>query len=65
MMLPDEGCLGTVHIGIGSNATIGGENNVPFHLDHVLKEPNITIDDEIIMYDGVFNSNCRALLSTN
>ncbi len=43
-MLEDEGCLGTVHLGIGSNATIGGCNNVPLHLDFVLRSPAITID---------------------
>ena len=64
-MLPDEGSLGTAHVGIGSNITIGGRNNVPFHLDHILKKANISIDDEIIMYNGVLNSHCRSIMSTD
>ena len=62
-MLPDEGSLGTAHVGIGSNITIGGRNNVPFHLDHILKKANISIDDEIIMYNGVLNSHCQSIMS--
>ena len=52
LMLPDEGCLGTIHFGIGSNATIGGKNNVPFHLDHIIKDPTIVIDNQMIMDSG-------------
>ena len=52
MMLPDEGCLGTVHFGIGSNFTIGGNNKVSFHLDHVIKNPSFLIDGLMIMDEG-------------
>ena len=52
LMLPDEGCLGTIHFGIGSNGTIGGKNNVPFHLDHIIKDPTIVIDNLMIMDKG-------------
>lgn len=47
-MLEDEGCLGTVHLGMGSNATIGGENDVPFHLDHVIRHACVEIDGKRI-----------------
>jgi len=47
-MLEDEGCLGTVHLGMGSNATIGGENEVPFHLDHIIRDARIEIDGKPI-----------------
>jgi len=47
-MLEDEGCLGTAHLGMGSNATIGGENEVPFHLDHVIRDACIEIDGKPI-----------------
>lgn len=51
-MLEDEGCLGTVHLGIGANATIGGENSVSFHLDHILRHVTVTIDGNIIIERG-------------
>lgn len=51
-MLEDEGCLGTAHIGIGANATIGGQNNVAFHLDHIMNNVTLYIDEHIIMKDG-------------
>jgi len=51
-MLEDEGCLGTVHVGIGANATIGGKNSVPFHLDHVMKDVTFYIDDIMIIDNG-------------
>lgn len=51
-MLEDEGCRGTCHIGIGSNSTIGGKNTVGFHLDHVIKSPDIFIDRKAIMRSG-------------
>lgn len=52
-MLEDEGTLGTIHLGIGSNTTIGGLNSVPFHLDHVMCDATIFIDGEVMMRDGV------------
>jgi 2,5-dihydroxypyridine 5,6-dioxygenase len=51
-MLEDEGCLGTAHVGIGANATIGGKNSVPFHLDHIMKDVTLYIDNEMIIEDG-------------
>lgn len=53
-MLEDEGCLGTVHFGIGANATIGGKNGVPFHLDHIIRHPTFQLDDTYVMEDGEF-----------
>ena len=43
-MLEDEGCAGTIHLGFGSNATIGGANRVPFHLDFVMIGPDVSLD---------------------
>lgn len=51
-MLEDEGCAGTVHFGFGSNATIGGENAVSFHLDFVVKQPTVWLDEEMILEGG-------------
>jgi leucyl aminopeptidase (aminopeptidase T) len=51
-MLEDEGALGTVHVGIGANTALGGQNRVPFHLDHVLRAPTLAIDGRTIISDG-------------
>lgn len=52
-MLTDEGVLGCVHFGFGSNATVGGKNDVPFHLDFVFRQASLWIDDLPILIDGV------------
>jgi leucyl aminopeptidase (aminopeptidase T) len=52
IMLEDEGCLGTVHLGIGSNATIGGENTVSFHLDFVIRQATVAVDGQVILKEG-------------
>jgi len=56
-MLQDEGCAGTVHFGFGSNATIGGTINIPFHLDMVIKSPTVWLDNRMILKEGSFRDN--------
>lgn len=51
-MLIDEGAFGYVHFGFGSNCTISGKNDVNFHLDFVICEPTLTIDDFCVLKDG-------------
>ncbi len=51
-MLTDEGALGCVHFGFGSNATVGGKNAVDFHLDFVMKDATLKVDDLYILKDG-------------
>lgn len=52
IMLVDEGTLGTIHFGFGSNTTVGGYNDVGFHLDFVLREPSLEVDSQILLKDG-------------
>lgn len=52
VMLVDEGCRGTVHFGFGSNSTIGGTNSAPMHLDMVIKDPTLIIDNKTVIEDG-------------
>ncbi len=52
IMLTDEGTAGTMHFGFGSNATIGGVNEVPFHLDAVLRGPSMWIDGRLVVEHG-------------
>lgn len=53
MMLEDEGALGTIHFGFGSNSTVGGINKINFHLDMVIKNPTVLIDGCTIIRAGV------------
>jgi leucyl aminopeptidase (aminopeptidase T) len=51
-MLTDEGAMGCMHFGFGSNYTVGGQNKVDFHLDFVFKNATMTIDDKLVIEDG-------------
>ncbi|MGE5811991.1 MAG: aminopeptidase [Ignavibacteria bacterium] len=52
VLLEDEKVLGTVHIALGNNVSMGGAINVPIHLDGVIKKPTVYLDDKIIMQSG-------------
>lgn len=51
-MLTDEGTHGCVHFGIGSNATVGGINDVAFHLDFVCRDAVVEIDGKVVLKNG-------------
>ncbi|HEX6603007.1 MAG TPA: aminopeptidase [Solirubrobacterales bacterium] len=51
-ILEDEKILGTCHVAFGASAAIGGTVQVPVHLDCVVLEPTVEIDDEKIVSDG-------------
>jgi len=53
-ILEDEKVMGTVHFAFGDNSTFGGNVSVDSHLDGLVKEPTIEVDDIIIMNRGVF-----------
>jgi leucyl aminopeptidase (aminopeptidase T) len=48
----DEKSLGTIHIAFGNSAGIGGNNEIPIHLDCVIKSPNVWIDNNLIIDNG-------------
>lgn len=52
-ILEDEKVLGTIHIAFGNNVSMGGNINVPIHLDGLVKKPTVLIDDVVIMESGV------------
>jgi 2,5-dihydroxypyridine 5,6-dioxygenase len=52
VMLSDEGALGTMHFGFGSNATVGGVNEVSFHLDFVFRDPSLSVDGIALLDEG-------------
>lgn len=47
-MLDDEGVLGTIHIGIGTSHTLGGNVVAPTHYDLLMWEPTIEIDGTVV-----------------
>lgn len=52
LLLEDEKKLGTIHIALGNNKSMGGYVNVPIHLDGVVKDPTVYFDDKMIMEKG-------------
>ena len=51
-MLTDEGALGCVHFGFGSNSTVGGMNKVSFHVDFVVRQASLWVDEQPVLLDG-------------
>jgi leucyl aminopeptidase (aminopeptidase T) len=51
-VLEDEKVLGTVHMAIGDNKSMGGTVSVQSHLDGILSKPTLQIDGKLIMEDG-------------
>lgn len=52
LVLEDEKVMGTVHIAIGDNASMGGKVSVQSHLDLVIKGPTLYLDGKEIIRDG-------------
>lgn len=52
ILLEDEKVMGTVHIALGNNISMGGSVNVPIHLDGVMKKPTVYLDGRLLMKDG-------------
>lgn len=47
-VLLDEKAGGTVHIALGDDAGIGGDNDAPIHLDGILREPTVYADGDVV-----------------
>ena len=54
VLLEDEKVMGTIHIALGNNVSMGGSVNVPIHLDGVVKKPTVWMDGKLLMKDGKF-----------
>ncbi len=50
-MLEDEGVVGTIHIGIGTSFTLGGEVVAPTHYDLLMWRPTIEVDGAVVQRD--------------
>lgn len=51
-ILEDEKVLGTVHLALGNNVSMGGTSNVGFHVDGILLKPTLKIDGRKILENG-------------
>jgi len=51
-VLEDEKVMGTIHIALGDNKSMGGKIEVRSHLDGMMMKPTLYIDDEVIMKEG-------------
>jgi len=51
-ILEDEKVMGTVHIALGDNISMGGRVSVPSHLDLIIKNPTLVIDGKELIKDG-------------
>lgn len=48
----DKKKLGTVHFAIGDNESLGGSVQCDIHLDGLVLEPTVSLDDEVVVDDG-------------
>lgn len=51
--LNDHGAYGTVHIGIGTSASLGGHTQASLHFDGMMYKPTLKLDGRVILEDGV------------
>jgi leucyl aminopeptidase (aminopeptidase T) len=52
--LEDEKVVGTVHVALGDNSTIGGNVQAGIHLDGIMLKPTMFLDDKIVIKDGAW-----------
>lgn len=48
----DHGAFGTVHIGIGTSANLGGVTRAVAHFDGMMFRPTLTLDQTVLLEDG-------------
>jgi leucyl aminopeptidase (aminopeptidase T) len=51
-VLEDEKVMGTIHVALGDNKSMGGRIEVPSHLDGMMMRPTLRVDDNVIMKQG-------------
>jgi leucyl aminopeptidase (aminopeptidase T) len=52
LMLEDEGVLGVVHIGIGTNITLGGSIKASVHYDLLMYGATLEVDGQVLLRTG-------------
>jgi len=48
-IIEDESALGTAHIALGNNLSLGGKNKAPFHIDLIMKDPILELDGKKVI----------------
>jgi 2,5-dihydroxypyridine 5,6-dioxygenase len=51
-MLEDEGVLGSIHIGTGTNITLGGTVKAKSHYDLIMAKPTLKLDGDLLIENG-------------
>ncbi len=51
-LLGDEKLKGTIHLAFGNNCSMGGDNNVPVHIDALVLAPDVDFDGIPVMRQG-------------
>jgi 2,5-dihydroxypyridine 5,6-dioxygenase len=59
-MLNDEGVNGTIHIGIGTSANLGGDVQAKTHFDAVVRQPTVVFDGVVVIEGGVILDDAGA-----
>jgi leucyl aminopeptidase (aminopeptidase T) len=54
LILEDEKVMGTIHIALGDNKSMGGTIRVASHLDGLIKHPTVWFDERKVMEGGKF-----------
>lgn len=52
VILEDEKVMGTIHVALGDNRSMGGTVRVASHLDGLVTRPTVWFDDRLVMEDG-------------
>jgi len=51
-ILEDEKVSGTIHLALGNNVSMGGNVDVPLHLDGLIMKPTVELDGKLLMKEG-------------
>jgi leucyl aminopeptidase (aminopeptidase T) len=53
-LLGDEKLKGTIHLAFGNNCSMGGDNNVPVHIDALVLAPDVEFDGIPVIRRGTW-----------
>ena len=53
-IIEDEKVMGTIHIALGDNKSMGGSVRVASHLDGLIKRPTVWFDKKMVIKEGAF-----------